>query len=204
MEQHAAIPKPRLIKAKTIDVDDMLIGISRAKLGLVGFFLPERVPRRGTPQYDAAKKRYDDRVKEYRTYKDDMKALEPPPYRRDRFSVIEQVIYGYHKDGKAYPLAGDNDMFDIRMLDGAPLPRNRYAQLIMQMMEEDFGVQHGATRCWITFTEGEAILKEDVIPKAAGTDIIRFRPHLEPRLVTSTTPVEPIDVAPGHAPGRRG
>ena len=43
-----------------------------------------------------------------------------------------------------------------------------------------------------------------VIPKAAGTDIIRFRPHLEPRLVTSTTPVEPIDVAPGHAPGRRG
>src|SRR6266480_214125 len=139
----------------------MLIGISRAKLGLVGFFLPERVPRRGMPEYNAAQKRYDDRVEEYHRYKEAMKEMEPPPYQRGKFSVIEQVIYGYRTDGKAYPLAGDNDMFDIRMLDGARLPRNRYAQLMMEMMEADFGVQHGATRCWITFTDEEARIKQD-------------------------------------------
>jgi hypothetical protein len=204
LEHNAAIPKPRFVKAKTINIDDTLIGISQAKLGLVGFFMPERVPRQGMPKYDAAEKRYKERVGEYDKYKDVMKEMEPPPYGRGRFSVIEQVVYGYRQDRKAYPLAGDNDMFDIRLLDGTRLPERPYHRLIARMMEEDFGVQHGATRCWITVGDREARIKQTVIDAAAGTTLIRFRPHLEPRLVLANTPVEPTDVAPGRAERRGG
>jgi hypothetical protein len=189
-----AIPKPTQVKAKTIQYEDTLIGVHRAKLGLVGFFEPNE-PVRGSRDYAAANERYTARTKEYEKYYDAMQKLRPPPKRRGRFVVLNQVVYGYTDSGVLLPLAGDNDLFQIRYLeDDTLVSGSPYRRLINEMMKANIGVQHGATVNWHP-KEGLVEVKIEVIRKAATEKIIRFRPHLPARLVTSTTPIEPVDRA---------
>jgi hypothetical protein len=189
-----AIPKPAQVKAKTIKWEDTLVGVHGKKLGLVGFFEPTR-PARGSRRYVTALKRFKDRANEFRKYYSDMLELRPPPERKGRYFVEDQVVWGFTDQGQKRRLAGDNDLFQIRYLEDESLVAGLpYRKLINEMIVANIGVRHGATVNWHP-PEEEVEVKVVVIRKAAEEKIIRFRPHLPPRLVTSTTPIEAVDRA---------
>ena len=67
-------------------------------------------------------------------------------------------------------------------------------ELINEMIDADIGVQHGATVNWHP-DPGLVEIKIAVINKARREKIIRFRPHLPPRLVGVRTPIQRVDRA---------
>ncbi|MGN9914679.1 phage tail protein [Phytohabitans sp. LJ34] len=192
--EQGAIPKPTKVKAKTIKPEDTLIGVQEWKLGLVGFFEPTR-PVPGSRNFDAANERFNERTKEYAKYYNAMQDLRPPPETRGYYVVEDQVVWGFTDQGEKRRLAGDNDLFQIRYIkDESLLEGKPYVKLLNRMMAANIGVAHGATVNWSPPADLVEI-KIEVIRKAADEKIIRFRPHLPPRLVTSTTPIEAVDRA---------
>jgi hypothetical protein len=197
--EEGAIPKPARVKAKTVQPEDMLVGGPVGDLGLVGFFQPTPGPPPGRPRHRAGRRRFAERQKEHGKYYADMQKLRPPPGTPGtpgRYEVVNKIVWSFTKTGEMRPLAGDNDLFRIQYITDDRLVRGHpYRELINEMIDADIGVQHGATVNWNPPDRDEVKLRIQVIKKARREKIIRFRPHLPPRLVGFKTPIQRVDRA---------
>jgi uncharacterized protein YukE len=191
--KRGAIPKPQSIKAKTINDRDVLLGADPEHKGLVGFFEP-RMPPRGDlsdADYEALRKRHDQRVGELEDYGEKMAEMAREPVGPRRFEVEDGIVYGYDRDGVRQPVAGDHDMFDVRRPDGSRLSPQEYDDLVLDMQNADMGVEHGAVTYWEPRSESERLIRDGLLEahRPGEEPLVRFAPGQRPRLVDSDTPV---------------
>ncbi len=187
-----ALYKPQEVKAKTLGPPDLLIGVRRGDLGLVGFFehpptLEELRPRERLRE--ATREQLKVREAERSKYQDKMNALKQGPKLPGRYEVHGYIVKGYDMHGNLRPVAGDHDLFSIRKLDGSGWEDGELASLIRQMKEEDFGVMHGTILEWdLTDPKsGDSVeerirVRNQLIAKAADPQegVIRFIPKQRP------------------------
>jgi hypothetical protein len=138
IESGKGVPKPRPLKTKTLDPFDNLLGAKGAP-GQVGYYRPKLPPKGNMSDelYDGLKKRYADRMKEFKQQRSDIKKFireqnKPPKLpselkpgelpRKGAYVKDGVVMQGKPPNGKPY--VGDIDVFDIRdATTGKPLPR---------------------------------------------------------------------------------
>src|SRR5262249_35049670 len=107
--ERGAIPKPRAIKPKTINDQDVLLGAKPENRGLVGFFEPHMPPRgsMSEAEHAALQARHDQRLAELDKYGPKMDELSQKTNMRERFEVHDGVVHGYDSNGVRQPVAGD-------------------------------------------------------------------------------------------------
>ncbi|MET9488645.1 deaminase domain-containing protein [Nocardia sp. NPDC006630] len=198
--EEGAMPKPKPIKAKSINEFDVYLGAPEDKIGLVGSFEPEKPVRTDVPPelWEKVSSRYDERLNEWNRDREKMERF----LERKEFYVEDKVVYGYDKDtGKPRPLTGDHDLFDIRKPNGDRLSLEEVTAVTNRMIDENMGVMHGPHRYW---PEMDPPVDQGIYQKIVdghgpgGEPLIRFSPDAGPILVDSSTPVPYIADSPAH------
>lgn len=155
-----ARPKPELIKDKTITAADTFLGARRDQIGLVGFFKPHSPNMSAVPKdlHDEVAKRYDKRLHDWTTHRDDIQRA------ADLIDVRDRVI---HDRFTGRPFTGDHDVFDVRWADGQPMSRADYEFLTTEMRLRNMGVEHGAHIWWLRtagpLSEGNQRVYTDIV-----------------------------------------
>jgi hypothetical protein len=166
LESGEALPKPEVLKQKTINDLDVLLGVDPKHKGLVGHLDPAQlaVPAEGSvvrhpvsgepvtvdkPLHQQLSDRWAKRAREFDPNGPigrKMKAL----IEGGGFSIEPPGIIKFGEGAEARPFTGDHDVFDIRRADGRPLTPEEYRFLVQQMREWGMNVEHGAHLHWIT------------------------------------------------------
>jgi len=131
-----AKPKPCWIKNKTINEIDLQLGANADGLGKAGHFDP-KLPPKGTmsdAEYKELVKRFNERQSEY--------VRNNSSLRHDPRVTIKDGVIIENSSGK--PFTGDHDVFDIRGVDGKPVPPAVRDQVIKELTQPPFNAQHGA------------------------------------------------------------
>ncbi|MCU1643424.1 MAG: putative NAD(+)--arginine ADP-ribosyltransferase [Nocardia sp.] len=198
--EEGAIPKPKPIKAKSINEFDVYLGAPEDKIGLVGFFEPEMPAKADVPPelWDKVSSRYAERLNEWNRDAEKMAKFAD----KNEFFVEDKVVYGFDKDtGEPRPLTGDHDLFDIRKPNGDRLSLEEVTAVTNRMVDENMGAMHGPHRYW---PEMDPPVNEDIYQKTnnshgpGGEPLIRFSPDAGPVLVDSSTPVPHVVDGPAH------
>ena len=136
-----SLPKPELLKDKTINLADTYLGARPDQVGRVGFFAPERPDMDRVPEAlrGEVKDRYEQRLSDYEHHHADIQRA------RDVIFVHDRVI---HDRATGRPFTGDHDIWNIRWADGRPMSRGDYEFLVKEMQFRRMGVEHGATVWW--------------------------------------------------------
>jgi hypothetical protein len=189
LESASALPKPEVLKQKTINDLDVMLGVDQRHKGLVGHLDPAQLtvppegsvvrhPVTGEPMTvdKALHEQLSDR-RARRAYEFDpsgpigenMKAL----MEGGGFSIEPPGIIKFGKGAEAKPFTGDHDVFDIRRVDGRPLTPEEYRFLIQQMREWGMNVEHGAHLHWITTDPAKLAIARQHAP-GSNEPLIRF------------------------------
>jgi len=140
-----ALPKPELIKNKTINQWDTYLGAKLDEVGKVGHFMPEPPPVRSAcpdltdKQYDKVVERYFQRADEFHA-QDSYLAHHADAVRLDGRLVIDQ------KTG--LPFTGDVDGYAVRGLNNEPLPKAVVQQVERELKNGPGDVMHGVHTEW--------------------------------------------------------
>ncbi|WP_234360063.1 EndoU domain-containing protein [Streptomyces sp. DSM 15324] len=187
-----ALPKPKEIKAKTINALDVLLGAHPDHVGLVGYFeptAPERTSGMGDEVWDRLQQRYEQRSREFEDLAPTMARLAA----EGTFTVRDGVVQGRDDAGAERPITGDHDIFDISTPGGSKLTPRSYDQTIGDMRANDMGVMHGAHLYWAA--EPKSPFSESVFKKIleshrhGGEPLLRFGPgDVNTRLAWSDPP----------------
>ena len=180
-----ALPKPEILKQKSITDLDVMLGIDPKHKGLVGHLDPATmsVPKEGsqivhpttgeTITVDAAlHKKLNDRlakrIDDFGHYEKSVKEL----LASGQFSIEPPGIikFGTGPDAKAF--TGDHDVFDFRRKDGKPMSPQEYDFYVMQMRQWGMNVEHGAHLHWDTVDPAKLSIAEGHAP--GGEPLIRF------------------------------
>lgn len=221
--EQGAMPKPEIVKAKTLNELDELIGGPVGQRGLVGFFEPTAPPLTLEPGlYDAARRRYEQRQQEYADQLPDYQSLESQGLLRMRDGMIEVVdprLRGSATGEPTFrPVAGDLDVFDITHADGTPLTRAQRDAIIAELRFAGVNVEHGAHEWWPQQSPETFDPAIDAAIRAqhlTGQQLVAFAPGREPQGVWADSQVtgraateggaEPemplMDLAPGEHGG---
>jgi hypothetical protein len=202
------MPKPEIVKAKTLNELDELIGGPVGRGGLVGFFEPTPPPLVLEPQlYDAAYRRYEQRRQEYADQLSDYLSLEAQGLLRMRGGTIEVVdprLSGAPTGEPTFrPVAGDLDVFDITHADGVPLTRAQRDAIITELRFAGVNVEHGAHEWWAeqspeTFDPAiDAAIRSGHM---AAQQLIAFVPGREPQGVWADSQVTASPAPDGARP----
>ncbi len=122
-----AVPKPQIIKSKTINDLDAYIGGPEGKEGLVGYFKPKKANLDDIPEnlHEAVKKQFGKRMDEFNKYSDRMIDMEQSGLVRVKDGVVTMAVKDPDTGKIIYKqVAGDVDLFDITNFDGTELPQN--------------------------------------------------------------------------------
>ena len=150
-----AVPKVEIIKAKSVNDLDVLIGAPHDSLGLVALFQPTRPARDLPPALrKQAMQRYQDRRREFRKQIGEIKALEKQGLVKLDGGVVKVFDPRLpdepaSRHGGFRPMAGDADLFDITHADGAPLTKDQRVAVTAVLRAMDIGVEHGAHAWWL-------------------------------------------------------
>ena len=198
--RRGALPKPYLVKAKTINAIDVKLGAPAGMEGTVGFFKPiEPDPANFTPaEWPKVWARYEQRLDEQTAIAADMAKLE----QTGLYQVQDGVVYGRLDPEQPWqPITGDHDIYNIRTRFGDQVPggeypektpQGTYNQLIQRMVDQQFGVMHGAhmywrpapgfqtTNVWAPIIQGHRVGAEE---------LIRFAPNVPPTVVYNIAPI---------------
>lgn len=181
-----ALPKPAYVKAKTVNEYDLFLNraLKQEHIGLVSHFQPSKL-RRVRKRMKAAGidpksarwkeilKRREERLKNYKLFEKDYKALEKGEFRTTRDRMVtghnrapDRIPAGrikvQDKTGlvtmdvvtssgrKRVPLTGDMDLFQIVNEAGMQLGENSYLyQMVIRMLSHSpTNVLHGAHTAW--------------------------------------------------------
>jgi hypothetical protein len=195
------LPKPEILKNKTIDGVDVKLGIDPKHKGKVGIVNPAdmKLPDDffDMPPADRAEiiNRIEQRQKEWNEWQNDKKVQ--ALIKDGIISVKDGVVYaGTGADAK--PFVGDHDIFNIRRADGKPMTPSEYQYYITQMRFWGMNVEHGAHLEWDPKTKKYKQMKKDIIDKhSPGGDkpLVRFGPDGTAETAWHTGP-DTIEFAP--------
>ncbi|MFI5896240.1 hypothetical protein ACIA5D_39685 [Actinoplanes sp. NPDC051513] len=182
------VAKPELIKAKTVNRVDQLIGAPADGLGKVGFFEP-RLP--SEPILEALKpdarkavqERYQQRLEEYNHYKDEYGKLAEQGLLRMKDGVLQIAD---PRSGEFRDIGGDHDIFEITNADGTPLNHDVRRALINQMRSMGINVEHPDHVSWpVDSPQTHDTAADQKIRKQHETEepLVAFVPRSQPRQV---------------------
>lgn len=143
IEKGLARPKPMAIKNKTINSLDTYLGAGTNDVGKVGHFKPKLPPKNSVPPevYEKVKKRYVQRLNEYRNQAEHIKDLKTKGKILERNGVLHDAATGK-------PYSGDHDLFEILDAHGNPCPESLKQHVLKELQKPPFEVQHGAHLDW--------------------------------------------------------
>ncbi|MCY0960247.1 hypothetical protein [Streptomyces sp. H27-H5] len=201
------LPKPKDIKAKSINDLDTRLGAKAEHRGLIGYFRPV-MPERGDTDaatWSRIEARFDQRTEEFDTLAPVMEALAA----EGRFKVEDGLVYGRDQEGGWREITGDHDVFDISTPGSTRLKGSPYDRVVGEMMANDMAVMHGAHMDWepsSPFSKGifskiveshqeggEPLLR--FLPGVNDAELVHARPVLRPPS-TAETPATPSESAP--------
>ncbi|MEU5095068.1 hypothetical protein [Streptomyces sp. NPDC020996] len=173
--EEGKLPKPKDIKAKSINDLDVLLGAKAEHRGLIGYFQPVR-PERGTlddTTWNRLQQRFAQRDEEFRTLAPVMARLQA----EDRFKVQDGLVFGRDGEGNWREITGDHDVFDISTPGGTRLKGNRYEEVVGAMMANDMAVMHGAHMDWEPSTPFSKSIFTKIVEshREGGEPLLRFR-----------------------------
>ncbi len=176
------LPKPEVLKNKTINALDVKLGISEAHKGKVGVVNPAdmRLPDdfHNLPPKERAEliDRIEQRQKEWNEWQRDKKVQ--ALLAEGVISVRDGVVYA-GTGAEAKPFTGDHDIFNVQRADGRPMTRAEYDFYITQMRFWGMNVEHGAHLEWEPTKPKDAKMKKDIIAQhspGGKEPLVRFGP----------------------------
>ena len=198
-----AVPKPEVIKAKTINEYDRLLGAPEGAIGLVGYFDP-KLPRRpsGMDDHDwaALNNRFQQRQKEFTGLASDMAKLEKAGTVRVEGKVVMLVNPHVGAGEQQYsPVTGDHDLFDIHWADGRKMTDEAADAIANLMRGMNVDIEHPAHMRWKPTNAKDQKMYDDIAKQHSGgadhtQDLIRFEPGQAPhdaKAGDAITPVQP-------------
>ncbi|MEW2168006.1 hypothetical protein AB0912_34185, partial [Streptomyces sp. NPDC007084] len=190
------LPKPKDIKAKSINDVDVHLGARAEHRGLIGYFRP-RMPERGgfdDRTWDRVEARFAQRNEEFETLAPVMANLAA----EGRFKVEDGLVFGRDREGGWREITGDHDVFDISTPGSTRLKGSPYDRVIGEMVGNDMAVMHGAHMDWepsSPFSKG-IFTKIVESHQEGGEPLLRFRPGVNDAELVHARPVVPHDARP--------
>ncbi|HET7180821.1 MAG TPA: hypothetical protein VFI15_01155 [Candidatus Limnocylindrales bacterium] len=217
-----AVAKPAVIKANTLNDDDLLIssGFTEKDLGLVAHFDPlpkEKWHRPAGVSDDAWTKRLPSlekqaakRAKSFRKLDKEMKRLGTPKKHGDGESytieggLVKQVEQGANGEKIVRPLTSDIDVFAGANRDGSKLGA-KYDQLDDALLEADFS-EHGFHTEWRHRGDFDPDAFYSIIEAHLDDPLIEVGPDLVERAVTAREIPEVAEIlnSSGYKRWKRG
>jgi hypothetical protein len=205
------LPKPEIVKVKTLNRTDMLIGGAAGQEGKVGFFEPKMPPKEVMDALnpDAQKQvtdRYNQRLEEYQHYKQEYADLAAEGLIRIEIGVLQVA----DPRGAATPdaprgpfkdVGGDHDVFDIRHSDGSQLTDAERTLATAMLRSMGINVEHGYHMAWQqdspqTYShEADAKIQQQ---HTDGEPLVAFVPKSQPREVFADDEVHGPERTPGE------
>ena len=210
------LPKPEIVKAKTLNRTDMLIGGPPGQVGKVGFFEP-KMPRQEildvlSPEArQQVTDRYNQRLEEYQHYNEEYIQLAAEGLVRIENGVLQVA----DPRGAATPKAprgpfkdvgGDHDVFDVRHSDGSPLSEPERALATTMLRSMGINVEHGFHMAWEMDSPQTYSAEADAKIQEQHTErepLIAFVPKSQPREVFANDQVLGPERTPGSSDPHR-
>ncbi|MGZ3146147.1 hypothetical protein ACVDFE_29965 [Lentzea chajnantorensis] len=191
-----AMPKPKDIKAKTINQADVLLGADAEHVGLVGFFQPDPDPDLSgvdPAMRDKVAKRFHERTAEFAELIGTMEQYE----QEGKFKVIDGVVHGSNSRGDLIWMTGDADMYGMYDPEGNRLGEEDYESMVFLLVNRNVGVQHGAHLYWDPATDFDRKIFDTIVNRHVTEEpLVRFSPGRSASLVLAD-PVSPrVDSVP--------
>jgi hypothetical protein len=190
------LPKPELIKAKSLNRVDMLIGGPAGQEGKIGFFEP-RLPSAEilealTPEArKAVEERAAQRREEFNHYEKEYAQLAAEGLVRVKDGVLQvadprTVATPDAPRGQFKDVGGDIDIYEITNADGSALTADERAAATKAMRSMGIDVEHGFHTAWAEDSPETYAAGADEKIRAEHTDrtpLVAFVPLTPPRLV---------------------
>ncbi|MGW2830309.1 WXG100-like domain-containing protein [Streptomyces sp. NPDC001286] len=172
------LPKPKDIKAKSINDLDVRLGAKAEHVGLIGYFKPLRPERASLDDrtWEQLEKRFAQRTQEFETLAPVMADLQA----QGRFKVENGLVYGRDSQHEWKEITGDHDVFDISTPGGTRLKGDPYHEVVNTMMAGDMAVMHGAHMDWEPSTPFSKGIFSKIVEshQEGGEPLLRFRPDV--------------------------
>ena len=197
-----AVPKPEVIKAKTINEYDRLLGAPEGAIGLVGYFDP-KLPRRPSGMDDHDGPRSNNR---FRSGRKSSRAWRRtwPSWRGGHGAGggqggdARQSTCG-RGEQQYSPVTGDHDLFDIHWADGRKMTDEAADAIANLMRGMNVDIEHPAHMRWKPTNAKDQKMYDDIAKQHSGgadhtQDLIRFEPGQAPhdaKAGDAITPVQP-------------
>ncbi|MBV9601048.1 MAG: hypothetical protein JOZ87_29900, partial [Chloroflexi bacterium] len=208
--QKGGLPKAEIVKAKTLNRTDMLIGGPPGQEGKVGFFEPTMPAREIldvlSPQArQQVTDRFNQRLEEYNHYKDEYAQLAAEGLVRIENKVLQiadprQAATPDAPRGPFKDVGGDHDIYDIRHSDGSPLTDAQRALATNLLRSMGINVEHGYHTAWQQDSPGTYSAEADARIReqhTADEPLVAFVPKSAPREVFADTDVHGPERKPG-------
>ncbi|MFJ9900775.1 hypothetical protein ACIQPR_46375 [Streptomyces sp. NPDC091280] len=174
--EEGKLPKPKDIKAKSINDLDVQLGAKAEHQGLIGYFQPVMPDRAGIaePVWNRLEARFAQRAEEFATLAPVMARLQD----EGRFKVEDGLVFGRDGEEGWKEITGDHDVFDISTPGGTRLKGEPYDRLVDTMMANDMAVMHGAHMDWEPSTPFSKGIFSKIVEshQEGGEPLLRFRP----------------------------
>jgi hypothetical protein len=190
------VAKPELIKAKTVNRTDLLIGGPAGGLGKVGFFEPvmpsEQILSVLSPEARAAvESRYAQRAEEFAHYRDEYGRLAAEGLLRVQDGVLQIADPRTAATldapmGRFADIGGDHDLFQITSADGTPLHPDVRRGVITTLRSMGINVEHGDHTSWQADSPQTYDAGADAAIRAqheTSEPLVAFVPKSQPREV---------------------
>jgi hypothetical protein len=141
LENGKALPKPEMLKNKSIGELDLHLGAKKSELGMVGHFEP-KMPPKGDLSDDLYRKIAERHAQRAQEYKDQAAGLAKL---KDKVRIEGNLIID-RKTG--LPFTGDVDGFAIRGLNNETLPKAVVAQVEKELIQGPGHAMHGFHTEW--------------------------------------------------------
>jgi hypothetical protein len=205
------IAKPELIKAKTVNKADLLLGAPQDGIGKVGFFDPvmpgnEILEAMRPDERQRLKDRFEQRREEFQHFHDEYTRLQGEGLIRIENGVVQiadprtptsaDAPHGQFKD-----IGGDHDLYEITDPDGHPLPEAGRRLVVEHLRSLGVNVNHPDHVSWKTDSPETHDPKADEAIRAkhaAEEPLVAFVPKSAPREVFAGETV----TGPRRTPGQ--
>ncbi|MEV6317811.1 hypothetical protein [Streptomyces sp. NPDC051776] len=188
--QQGMLPKPKDIKAKTINELDVHLGARAEDVGLVGYFQPVKPQREDFDDvtWGRIEARFEQREDEFQQLAGPMAQLAD----QGRYKVENGLVLGKNAEGAWTRITGDHDLYNIRTPGGSSLTLNTYNSVIDEMMRRDIGVMHGAHVYWDPESPHSKEIFDRIVQshQEGGEPLLRFEPNGDAVLAYPTPPVQ--------------
>ncbi|MBV9582881.1 MAG: hypothetical protein JO057_30215 [Chloroflexi bacterium] len=208
--QEGGLPKAEIVKAKTLNRTDMLIGGPPGQQGKVGFFEPTMPPGDILDVLSPEARqqvidRFNQRLEEYHHYRDEYAQLAAEGLVRIENGVLQiadprQAATPDAPRGPFKDVGGDHDVYDIRHSDGSPLTDAQRALASNMLRSMGINVEHGYHTAWQQDSPGTYSPEADAKIRNQHTDrepLVAFVPKSPPREVFADTEVHGPERTPG-------